>query len=152
MVVFFDKFESKDAFLMDWIEKDVFLYHLKSSPQFFHILEANAQSYTMCAIEGNFRTILGIVTLYEQSPKHCYLNMFMAKDIQTKFNKEILQGLKNFVNCTLGAYWRISMDGKTSNTKLRKLCKSLGFKEEGVMECYGPNGEDYTLFAKIQRK
>lgn len=150
MVVMFDRFSANDAYSMNWIEKDVFKYHLEQSPQFFHMLETQGNSYTMFGYVGARPIVLGIITLDEQTPKHCYLNMFMSTDIQTRFCKEILKGLRNFVHEILGSYQRVSMDGKTSNVKLAKLCKSLGFTAEGVMRKFGFDGEDYTLFARVK--
>ena len=146
----FDRFEPIHALQMDWIEKDVFRYHIEQSPQFFQLLAAEGNTYTMFGYHGAKSYILGIITLMEQNPNHCYLNMFMGTAIQKFFCKEILRGLRNFVNNNLGSYTRLSMDGKTENKKLAKLCKSLGFEEEGVMKKFGFDGKDYTLYARVK--
>lgn len=145
MTVNFVPFMASHAYEMEWIEPETFGFQISQDPSFFINLERAGGSTTLLG-DGK---ILGIINAFEVHPKSCYLNMFMSKEIQKCFNKTIFKALRNFVIKQTKRYPRVSVEGKTSNTKLIKLCKHLGFKEEGIMKKFGFNSEDYTLFAIV---
>lgn len=91
--------------------------------------------------------ILGVITLLPKHKDAIHASMFMARPIQEEFDKDICVTLKNIVKNISQRYRRISADGRTSNEKVIRFIKWLGFREEGIMRRYGWHGEDFTLFS-----
>ena len=45
--------------------------------------------------------------------------------------------------------WRVQTTGRTDEPDARKLIKILGFKEDCLMEKYGPDKSDYYLYSVV---
>lgn len=44
---------------------------------------------------------------------------------------------------------RVQADVRDHDTRAVNLVARLGFEEEGIMRCYGPQGEDFIRYARI---
>lgn len=142
-----EPFKSDDAYKMNWIETDDFVGMLHANRYIFECLEKEGNSQTMTNETGS---ILGIIVLTPYHEGWCDISMFMAKPIQEEFDKDIYQALKDIVSDLSAKYKRVSLNGKSSNEKLMKLIKALGFEEEGTMRKYGWHGEDYKLYSIVR--
>lgn len=147
-MVNFRPFAAADAFQMDWIEEADFVGMLRADRYVFERLEQEGSSETM--VNEDTGNILGIIVFTPYCTNAVNLNMFMSKNIQKEFDKDIFKALRNIVNDARKRFVRVSLEGKSSNYKLMKLIRALGFKEEGVMRKYGWKGEDYTLFSVVE--
>ena len=146
-MVTLSEFRADDAYRMDWIEAEDLAGMLRNNRYIFEYLEQEGNTRTMTNESGD---ILGIIVLQPYHSGWCDISMFMARPMQEEFNKEIYQALQDIVNDLKSKYNRISLNGKTSNDKLTKLIKHLGFEEEGIMRKYGWHGEDFTLYSIIK--
>lgn len=140
-------FKAEDAFKMDWIETEDLAGMLRSNRYIFEYLEQEGNSQTMINETGS---ILGIIVLTPYHENWVDISMFMAKPIQEEFDKDIYKALKDIVSDITKKYKRVSLNGKSTNEKLTKLIKHLGFEEEGVMRKYGWHGEDYILYSIVE--
>lgn len=139
-------FKAEDAFKMDWIETEDLAGMLRNNRYIFECLEQEGNSQTMTNETGS---ILGIIVLTPYHAGWVDISMFMAKSIQDEFDKDIYKALQDIVNDLTKKYKRVSLNGKSTNDKLTKLIKHLGFEEEGVMRKYGWHGEDYVLYSIV---
>ena len=74
---------------------------------------------------------------------------YFSEDI-AKAPMAVIKAIKNFLNkqkhirriqCTVDVY----------NYKAIKFAKALGFKPEGILQAYGPEGHDHMMFTIIHR-
>ncbi len=144
----FVPFYADHAFKMNWKDKDEFMGMYKSSPQYFHIMEAKNEAITV--IKGNL--ILGILMIRPINNDHAEVSIYMSHDYINEFDKELYKITKEVIADLTAEYARVSAEVKTDNKKLEKLMIHLGFELEGVMRKYGHHGEDYSLYSIISEE
>ena len=147
-MIVFKGFEARDAEEMDWIESEDYYNMSSIDPATFQNLEMSGQARTMINTDTN--SILGIIICEGFNNGMTHVTMHMSRDIQTEFSVEIFKALQKIVDYLMLGTRRLFLEGKASNLKLDKLVRRLGFQQEGVMRCFGWNGEDYNLYSIVR--
>lgn len=127
----------------------------ESQTYFRDLLKANPEyKYATCQqsvgrtgrLDGDIIAICGIIKIADYlgegwayfSPKINKVPLTLVKEI-----KKFLQGQKHMrrIQCTVDVH----------NYKAIKFAKALGFKFEGILRSYGPEGHDHAMFTIINR-
>lgn len=66
-----------------------------------------------------------------------------------KYGIEVLRASESFLNALMKDLRRVQCEVMAENTAAVKYIETFGFLREGTMKNYGPNGEDYYLYARV---
>lgn len=73
---------------------------------------------------------------------------YFSKDV-SKCSKSVVKAIKAFI-ASQKQYRRIHCTVDVYNHKAIRFAKVLGFKPEGILQSYGPDGHDHMMFTIIR--
>ncbi len=131
-----DNLELKEVFE----HKDAILYGKLAMGQ-------NTPAFTILNPNGGVIGVIGGTFLY---PGVLEVYGLFSNEIH-QYKVSFFKTVKDCIDRSFGFYkvHRMQMVVKTSYEGGHHWAQSLGFKSEGVMQAYGPNREDYTLYARV---
>lgn len=97
-------------------------------------------------LDGDIIAVCGITQVTE------YLGEGWAyfSDDLPKGAISVIKAIKEFINAQK-QFRRIQCTVDVYNTKAVRFAETLGFKPEGILRCYGPDGHDHIMFTIINR-
>jgi RimJ/RimL family protein N-acetyltransferase len=119
---------------------------IQDMPNHGRMLATSSKAYT-----GLYKgRVLGCVGLVPWWPGMMDLWMYLGKDafVQKKQGLKALRWFMEHLTKEMNLH-RIQAVVKTDFEKGHRFAKFFGFKDEGVMEQYGPNKESFNRYAKI---
>ncbi len=95
----------------------------------------------------------GIVGCAGVWPLHpgCGQAWTLMSKIFPKYKLPATREIRKFLERTLDGkrFWRIQTPVRADFAPGRRWAQALGFREEGYMKKYGPEGADYLLYARV---
>ena len=130
-------------------ERDIWLTVVPDWEKVIDGWEKGGPAYTL-VVDGNIVGCAGVVLFpYNHGEAWALLSSLFYKNVKTAY-RAVKEGLSKIIK--EHHLIRVqSLACPTSETAHRFL-KHLGFKDSGLQECYGPNGEDFIMFAKINKE
>lgn len=108
---------------------------------------ASGRVYTLTDDDGNIGCICGVSPVWAG-----------VMDVWTIITTKIELLPLSYVRCILRLLenWmidyqvhRVGMTARTDDKAVHKWARVLGFKEEGILRKYGPDGSDYTIYGRV---
>ena len=139
-------------FKVEYLNKYTPRSHEKFAPQMISYIEQTIrQSVHIAAIEEESGELVfggGIVPLWP----HVAEGWMLGSDLIVPYAKSTCKYVKSFLEMTMNQLdlHRIQLSVLETETQLATFAKWLGYKEEGLMPCYGPQGETHIRFGKTR--
>ncbi|MDR1983136.1 MAG: hypothetical protein LBQ08_05080 [Holosporaceae bacterium] len=141
------QFHPVDAKLMKFRDRKLVNYILARTPYYFENLAEGC--------EGNFYTVFKneeICFLAGWTPSllnYCDIFFFASQNLKKLFDREVYQAMKMILNKCQNE-WERAQTWCAQDDINKRFLEFLGFKQECLMQKYGPNGEDAYLYARIR--
>lgn len=134
------KFEQKDAYLLDFLDKAELLQILEAEPCYFDIVFAT-ESYTV--FRENEPVL--IVFWFDDIFKNRELGMFAGKNLDKYFCKSLFVLMKDILELAKIGKKRVQAKC-TKNLKYSRFLEALGFEKEATLLAYGFGGTDMNSY------
>lgn len=66
-----------------------------------------------------------------------------------KYGIEVLRASDAFIGSLMEDFRRVQCEVMANNKDAVKYIEAFGFEREGIMRNYGPNGENYYMYARV---
>lgn len=121
---------------------------LKQKPEYPHLLFHAGPAFSGFDERGEYFGSLGMCMFWDGVGK---LWLILDKRI-SGFRKSFHKLIKSRVELWFEMYHmrRICTDVAVGDPRAIRWIESLGFEREGLQKSYGPNGEDYFLYAMVR--
>jgi hypothetical protein len=141
-------FESYLLKVMDLYEVDQELFtQFPDYLSFINNAAKQGNGFAVC-VDGKPMTCFGVVPLWKGVGEIWMIpDKFMLSKFKTKFHK----GAFKFMLTTAKQLklHRIQCTVKSNNTRAIKWIESMKFLKEGIVKQYGPDKEDYIMYARL---
>ena len=126
-----------------WIEAIV------SSPEYHHLVEQLGPGYTMW-VDGEIIGCLVFARLMYQGVAEVLIRM--SKNVEHHKLSMHRMAKKNCDKAQeIHGLHRLEARIAEDATRNRRWAESIGFKQEGVLEAFGPNGMNYIQYARVRK-
>lgn len=120
---------------------------LRQRPEYPQLLFHGGPAFSGFEFDGTYLGSFGMVRYWEKVGK---LWLILDKKVE-KHKKTFHRLFKNRLDLWVSMYGmvRLCTDVSASDARAIRWIESFGFEREGLQKSYGPNLEDYFLYAKV---